>query len=187
MNINIDTAKNKICFKTILFAADHAGFTLKQTLIDELNKNTKNNIENNIENSIENNNIIKIQDLGVYNNEISVDYPDFAEKLCNIIPKDNTTSINSNLNTVAGILICGSGVGISIAANRHKQIRAALCHNAKYAQLAREHNDANVLVLGGRIVTKIQAIKIMHMFLITPFSYKKNYINRIEKLNISKE
>ena len=127
--------------KKILIASDHAGFVLKQFLIAELTKLG-----------------FKLVDLGCDSAEKSVDYPDYANKLCKKISEKEL-----------GILVCGSGIGISIAANRFKNIRAALCHNAKVAKLARAHNDANVICLGSRIITAKTALAAVKAFLKTDF------------------
>ena len=113
----------------------------------------------------------KIADLGTKSNE-SVDYPDFAHKL--------TKEILKNRNNV-GILICGTGVGMSIAANRKKGIRAGLVNNSKTARLIRRHNDANVLVLPGRFINKNEAKKCVQTFLSTDFEAgrHKKRINKI--------
>ncbi len=99
----------------------------------------------------------KVIDLGCYSAEKSVDYPDYAKKLCQKIGDD------------FGILICGSGVGISIAANRFGNARAALCHSVKVAKLSRLHNDANVLCLGARIKNEESSLAIAKAFLKTKF------------------
>tara|TARA_B100002051_G_scaffold229449_1_gene226521 strand:- start:77 stop:496 length:420 start_codon:yes stop_codon:yes gene_type:complete len=113
----------------------------------------------------------KLADLGTKSNE-SVDYPDFAHKL--------TREILKNKNNV-GILICGTGVGMSIAANRKKGIRAGLVNNTKTARLIRKHNDANVLVLPGRFINKNEAKKCVQAFLNTKFESgrHKKRINKI--------
>ena len=107
---------------TVYIASDHAGYALKETIVEDYL--TKKNI--------------KFIDLGT-NSEESVDYPKFAKKLCK---KINSSSI--------GVLICGSGIGVSISANRHKHIRASLCHDVKTAIITRKHNDSNVICLKGR-------------------------------------
>jgi ribose 5-phosphate isomerase B len=108
-------------------------------------------------------------DLGTYSSNISVDYNDFAEELVkNIVAKDNM-----------GILICKTGIGMSIAANRHSGIRAALCSNVETAELSRLHNNANVLVLSGEIDMPFE---IVETFLNTPFSQEERHIRRIKKL-----
>lgn len=106
-------------------------------------------------------------DLGCDNAE-SVDYPDYAYKLV------------SNL-TDKGILICGSGIGMSIAANRFSHIRAALCSSPEMAKLSREHNDANILVLGARIINQNTALECLKVFMNTPFKAGHHQI-RVDKL-----
>ena len=123
----------------IFIASDHAGFELKQYLIETLKEG--------------------IRDLGTYSTE-SCDYPIYAHKL--------TEEVLNNTNSV-GILICGSGVGMSITANRKNGIRAALCSNEEIAELSRKYNDANVLVLGARFISKECALKCVRTFLQTPF------------------
>ncbi|MFT7099039.1 MAG: ribose 5-phosphate isomerase B [Rickettsiales bacterium] len=139
----------------IAIASDHAGFDLKSLIIKEFGSK------------------FQIIDLGCDNSEISVDYPDFAKKLAQEI-------ISKSVDF--GILVCGSGIGISIAANRFKQIRAALCHNSQTAELSRKHNDANVLCLGARIVNEKDAIKIVETFLNTDFEGAR-HARRVEKLS----
>ncbi len=139
----------------IAIASDHAGFDLKSTIIKKFEKE------------------FSLLDLGCDDSTTSVDYPDFAEKVATKIIKHEVDF---------GILICGSGIGISIAANRYKQVRAALCHNQKTAGLSRKHNDANVLCLGARIVKEENAIKIVSKFLSTKFDGGR-HIKRVEKLS----
>ena len=129
--------------ETIAIAADHAGFELKAVLAEELRKAG-----------------LKVIDLGT-NSTDSVDYPDFADALAKALKAGKATR---------GLLVCGTGIGISIAANRHKGIRAALCRDSTDARLAREHNDANVLVLGGRTTGVEVARDALKSFLSTPFS-----------------
>lgn len=126
--------------KKVLIASDHAGFSLKKFLTSELTKLG-----------------FTVVDLGCDSAENSVDYPDYGQKL------------GKKLKGEFGILICGSGVGISIAANRLKHIRAALCHNVKLAKLARSHNDANVLCLGARMLKDKSALTIAKVFLSEKF------------------
>jgi ribose 5-phosphate isomerase B len=140
--------------KNIVIASDHAGFEIKELILNTL-KNTTN-----------------IKDLGPTSNN-SVDYPDYAEKLA-LFLKEN--------EAYQGILICGSGIGISIAANRFPHIRAALCHNELTAKLSREHNNANVLVLGARIVKKEEIINIVNKFLTTKFESGR-HSKRVDKLS----
>lgn len=141
--------------KKIFIASDHAGFELKQFLIKELS-----NLE-----------IVAI-DLGCESSTNSVDYPDYAQKLAKKIKSDSDF----------GILICGSGIGIAIAANRFNHIRCALCHNIKSAQLARAHNNANVISLGARFIKSKTAITMIKAFLTTKFEDGR-HAKRVEKLS----
>jgi ribose 5-phosphate isomerase B len=127
--------------KEVFIASDHAGFDAKQQLLLYLKKES-----------------IQVTDLGCYTTE-SVDYPIYGALVANHIKRDDQF----------GILICGSGVGISIAANRFSHIRAALCHTVEYAKLARQHNDANVLALGARMLSVEEMQKIAQVFLSTAF------------------
>ena len=128
--------------ETIAIASDHAGVALKATLKESLESQG-----------------FQVLDLGTHG-PASVDYPDFA------------TAMAAALETgpaARGILICGTGIGISIAANRHRHVRAALCHDVTTARLCRQHNDANVLALGARIVGPEVALDCARAFLATPF------------------
>ncbi len=138
----------------ITIASDHAGFNLKEQIIEYL-ENTD----------------YKTEDMGCFSEE-SVDYPDYAEKLC------------KNLKNKIGILICGSGIGMSIYANRFSNIRAALCLNEEMAILSRQHNNANILVLGARIIEPNIAIKCVDNFLTTNFLGGKHQ-TRVDKLVIA--
>ena len=138
--------------ETIFIASDHAGFDLKKQILNTVKAN--------------------LIDLGA-NTEESVDYPDFAKKL---VSKIRTTE-NSK-----GILICGSGVGMSIAANRDRNIRAGIAFEPEIAKLMREHNDANVLILPGRFMNIQDALKCIRNFLTTSFEGKRHQ-NRINKLS----
>lgn len=111
-------------------------------------------------------------DLGTFDDEKKVDYPDYAKKLCSFVKKEDSK----------GILICGTGLGMSIAANRYKGIRAALCHDVKDAEMARKHNDANVLVLAGDFTKGHVAEKIAEVFFKTKFSQEQRHKRRIKKL-----
>lgn len=139
--------------KKIVIASDHAGFALKKYI--------RTNLQD-----------LDITDLGP-DDVKSVDYPDYAVKLANFMKKNED---------YLGILICGSGIGISIAANRFSHIRAALCVDETMASLAREHNDANVLVLGARITNEKKALKIIKSFLNTKFA-RGRHLARVEKLS----
>lgn len=101
----------------------------------------------------------------------SVDYPDYAHKLCRALTETDDK----------GILICGSGVGMSIVANRYSHVRAALCFNKEMAELARKHNDANILVLGARNITKEEAFESIKKFLYVEFEQGKHLI-RVKKI-----
>lgn len=140
----------------IYIASDHAGFLMKEFLVKEFAK-----LET------------KLIDLGCDSAEKSVDYPDYAQKLCKKM-KDNSQEF--------GILICGSGIGISIAANRFKHIRAALCHNVKSAKLARAHNNANVVCLGSRVIKNKAALAITKAFLTSEFEGER-HARRVRKLS----
>ena len=139
----------------IAIAADHGGFDLKEDIKTF---------------TFENLNIEWI-DLGTHSND-SVDYPEFGFKMADAIKQ-------GLVNT--GIVICGTGIGISIAANRYDHVRAALCTDVKMAQLAREHNDANVLAMGARVTSKSDAMNIVATFLKTQFEGGR-HARRVNKL-----
>jgi ribose 5-phosphate isomerase B len=126
----------------VAVAADHGGYDLKCLLVEELSTLG-----------------LEVLDLGT-NGPRSVDYPDFATAV--------TAAIRDG-RAQRGLLICGTGIGMSIAANRHREIRAALCHDGLTARLARQHNDANVLVLGGRLLGPETARECVKVFFSTPF------------------
>ena len=128
--------------KTIFIASDHAGFNLKKAIIKKYSKK------------------INFKDLGAYNSLKSVNYPDYAHKVCLKVVKNK-------LNI--GVLICGSGMGMAMAANKHKNIRAALCYSVKNAKLSRLHNDANVITLGSRLTNKKIVFNCLNVFLSTKF------------------
>ncbi len=140
--------------KSIAIAADHAGLPLKTELVHELDRRG-----------------FRVIDLGTAR-EASVDYPDYAEALAHCIESGKVDR---------GVLICGSGIGMSIAANRHREVRAALCRDTESARLARQHNDANVLVLGGRVTPIDQAKACLEAFLDTPFEGGR-HARRVAKL-----
>jgi ribose 5-phosphate isomerase B len=112
-------------------------------------------------------------DLGTFDDVKKVDYPDYAKKLCALVKKEGSK----------GILICGTGLGMSIAANRYSGIRAALCRDVKDAEMARKHNDANVLVLAGDFIKGAQAEKIAEVFFKTKFSQEQRHKRRIKKMD----
>jgi len=139
----------------VLIASDHAGFKLKKILIEELQGK------------------IKFEDLGPFS-ENSVDYPDYAKKLSKKIDLKNDH---------VGVLICGSGIGMSMVANRFKNVRAALCMNNKMSILARQHNNANILVLGSRLISEQEAIKCLLVFLKTNYEGGRHQA-RLDKFNL---
>lgn len=139
----------------IWVGADHAGFKLKQDLIKKFPQ-------------------FEWQDLGTFSEE-SVDYPDYAAKVCEALKPEI-----SNPGTF-GLLICGSGEGMVIKANRYPWIRAALCWNEELARLSRAHNNANVLCLAARHVDPVINEKILEMFMSSPFEGGRHQ-RRVEKL-----
>lgn len=139
----------------ILLSSDHAGFPLKQALAETLRGQGH-----------------EVLDLGTYSGD-SVDYPDFGQAAARAI-LDGTAP--------RGIVICGTGIGISIAANRFKGIRCALCGDVETAELARRHNDANLLALAGRSLSVEQAMPIVAAFLTTDFEGGRHQ-NRIVKID----
>lgn len=141
----------KNIFDQFYIAADHGGFELKQKIIKELNQ-------------------IPWRDLGTKTAD-SVDYPDYAEKLTKEIKSDKT----------CGVLICGSGQGMVIRANREKHIRAALCWSEDVTKLARQHNNANVICLGARTTDNELAVKLVQIFINTAFEGGR-HARRVEKL-----
>lgn len=143
---------------TIVIGSDHAGFSLKEKIISELKK--KGYI---------------VEDKGAFS-EDSVDYPDIAKSVAKIV------SDKKNSGNCSGILICGTGIGMSITANKIKGIRAALCHSKETAHLAREHNNANILCMGARVINEKTALTITKEFLDTRFSSEERHIKRVQKL-----
>lgn len=141
-------------YKTIFIACDHAGFELKEHLIGKFP-------------------FLPWRDLGTMSKE-SVDYPDYAEKLC--------LELKPHLKDSIGVLICGSGQGVAIRANRFNFIRAAICWNEEVSKGSREHNDANVLCMAARYTTTETAEQILKMFLKTPFEGGRHQ-RRVDKLN----
>ena len=111
-------------------------------------------------------------DLGTTNSDIAVNYPDFAHKLCKKVSENSKNM---------GILVCGSGMGMSIAANRHKKIRAAVCYSVKNTKLSRLHNNANIITLGSRLTKKNIAFKCIDTFINTKFEggRHKKRVNKI--------
>ena len=140
--------------KKIFISSDHAGFKLKEEIKSHLSKKK-----------------ISFKDMGPFNND-RVDYPDYAHKVAR--------KVKTNKNNV-GILVCGSGMGMNIAANRHKNIRAAQCFNLKSTKLSRLHNDANIITLGSRLLNKKLALNCVNTFLNTKFEGGR-HSKRIKKI-----
>ena len=144
----------KIRSKRVVLASDHAGFNLKEEIKKFLIKKRK-----------------AVLDLGTKNSQ-SVDYPDYAHLL--------SRKMRNGKNQF-GILICGSGTGMSMAANKHKNIRAALCYDTKSTKLSRLHNNANVMTIGSRLIKKKVALKCVDTFLNTNFDGGR-HIRRVKKI-----
>ncbi|MGM0443452.1 MAG: ribose 5-phosphate isomerase B [Fibrobacterota bacterium] len=128
--------------KSLMIASDHGGFELKEHLRDVLSRRG-----------------ITVTDEGCFSGE-SVDYPEYGARVARAVSQGRAE---------AGIVICGTGIGISIAANRFPGVRSSLCHNAEYARITRAHNDSNVLALGGRFLSFDEAEQILDAWLETPF------------------
>jgi len=139
----------------IALASDHAGFELKSKIRAHLEQAG-----------------IPVEDFGTYKTE-SVDYPDYGVLAASAVAKDKADR---------GILICGTGIGMSIVANKVQGIRAALCLSIEMAEMSRRHNNANVLVMGGRIVDHDLALKIVDVWLSTPFDGDR-HLKRITKIH----
>ena len=146
--------KLKSKFKRLCISSDHAGYYLKEYIKDFI-INSK----------------ISIIDLGPFTDK-SVDYPDFAKKVSNRVSKKKSD---------IGILVCGSGTGMNIAANKHKNVRAAQCFNLKSTKLSRLHNDANIITLGSRLISKKNALKFIGVFLNTKFDGGR-HLKRVKKI-----
>ena len=139
----------------IAIGSDHVGLELKPVIVDYLKELG-----------------CEIKDFGTYSKE-RTDYPIYGVKVAEAVAKGDYD---------CGIVICGTGVGISIAANKVKGIRCALCSDCFSAEATREHNDANILALGGRVVGTGVALKIVDTFLNTPFSNEERHIRRISRI-----
>ena len=144
----------KPLFKKVCIASDHAGYRLKEDIKNFL-------ILKNI----------SIIDLGPINDS-SVDYPDFAKRVSNRV-KTKKSDI--------GILVCGSGTGMAISANKVKKIRAAVCYNLTSTRLSRQHNNANIIALGSRLTKKSTALKLISVFLSTKFEGGR-HLRRVKKI-----
>ncbi len=139
----------------IALGCDHGGLELKNTIIDYLKKNN-----------------IEYKDFGTYTSD-SVDYPVYGKAVARAVASGECEK---------GILVCGTGIGISISANKVKGIRCALCHDVFSAKATREHNDANVLAMGGRVIGAGPALEVVKAFLETPFSNDERHIRRISQI-----
>ena len=139
----------------IALGCDHGGYALMQEVIAWLEKNN-----------------YEYKNYGTYS-EASVDYPEYGKKVAHAVAEGECEF---------GILICGTGIGISITANKVKGVRAALCTDCFCAQATREHNNANILAMGGRVVGPGLALKIVETFLTTPFSNDERHIRRINMI-----
>ena len=137
----------------IFISSDHAGFNLKKNIIQKFSKKQK------------------IVDLGPSSDK-SVDYPDYAQKLSKMV-------LSNSRNF--GILVCGSGTGMAISANKNKKIRAALCYSVKNTKLSRLHNNANIITLGARLINKNKAFNLIKVFLSTKFKGGR-HLRRVKKL-----
>ena len=144
----------KIKSKKVVLASDHAGFKLKEEIKKFLIKKRK-----------------KVLDLGTKNTN-SVDYPDYAHLLSKKMTRDKNQ---------LGILVCGTGAGMSMTANKHKNIRAALCYDPKSTKLSRLHNNANVMTIGSRLIKKNVALKCVSIFIKTEFDYGR-HTRRVKKI-----
>lgn len=143
--------------KTIGIACDHAGFAMKEAIKKYLEQHS-----------------VEVTDFGTYSTD-SMDYPDVAHPLANAVEK----------GTIAlGIALCGSGNGISMTLNKHQGIRAALCWTKELSQLARQHNDANILTMPARFIDEKTAIEIVDTFLTTDFEGGRHQ-NRVNKIRCS--
>ena len=144
----------KYLFKKICIASDHGGYNLKEDIKDFLiSKN------------------ISIIDLGPFENK-TVDYPDYAKKIANRIKVKKSD---------VGILVCGSGTGMAISANKIKTIRAAVCYNTMSTRLSRQHNNANIIALGARLTKKSLSLKLVEIFLKTKFEGGR-HSKRVKKI-----
>ena len=144
---------NKI-FKTACIASDHAGYKLKEDIKNYLIDKK-----------------MSVFDIGPYNDN-SVDYPDYAKKLGNRIKLKKSD---------VGILVCGSGTGMAISANKIKSIRAAVCYNTKSTRLSRKHNNANIIALGSRLTKKNLSLKLVEIFFNTKFEGGR-HLRRVKKI-----
>ena len=141
-------------FKKICISSDHAGYNLKEYIKSYLVKKE-----------------IFLIDLGPFESK-SVDYPDYAKKIARRVAAKRSD---------VGILVCGSGTGMAISANKTRRIRAAVCYNSKSTRLSREHNNANIIALGSRLIKKNEAMKLIKIFLNTKFEGGR-HLRRVKKI-----
>ena len=141
-------------FKKVCIASDHGGYSLKEDIKDLLIRKN-----------------ISIIDLGPLENK-TVDYPDYAKKLANRIKAKKSD---------VGILVCGSGIGMAISANKIKTIRAAVCYSEKSTRLSRQHNNANIISLGSRLIKKKDAFRLVKIFMETKFEGGR-HLKRVKKI-----
>lgn len=139
----------------IAIGADHAGYDLKQEVLECIRHLG-----------------YECEDVGTYSAE-AIDYPDIASRVATMVTQGKAER---------GIVFCGTGIGVSIAANKVKGIRAALCHDTFSAQASREHNNANVLCMGGRVIGAGLACAIAKIWLESPFSQGERHVRRIDKI-----
>jgi ribose 5-phosphate isomerase B len=154
----------------IFIASDHCGFHIKKHLIEGIQDQCSSQK-------------LEIMDLGT-NSDNSCDYPIFANRLvASILQNSNVNhSSISDIKSV-GILICGTGIGMSICANRNINVRAAVCCNEEMAEMARKHNNANVIALGATVISKESALKIVKKFIETDFDNDERHVRRLNLLN----
>ena len=138
----------------LVIGSDHGGYALKQEIIQHLQAKG-----------------YEIMDIGC-ESEASCDYPDYAKKACAAIRSGEAE---------LGILVCGTGIGMSMAANKEPGIRASLCHDVFSAKATREHNDANILCMGARVIGPGLALMVTDTFLTTPFSNEERHLRRIRE------
>jgi ribose 5-phosphate isomerase B len=139
----------------VILGSDHAGFALKEKVKVELTRLG-----------------VPWEDVGTDSGERPVDYPDFAHEVAEAVASGRVPR---------GVVVCGTGIGVSIAANRHRGVRAAVVYDEKTARLSREHNDANVLALGGRSLDHALALRLLQIWLTAPFEGGR-HARRVEKI-----
>lgn len=141
--------------KTVYVGTDHAGYEMKEQFKKHLTEKA-----------------IKFVDLGCFSMD-AVDYPDIAREVCEKVNEDQNSY---------GVLFCGSGIGMSITANKMQGIRASLCTSEEMAKLARQHNKANVLCIGSRLTPLDLALKMFDIFYVTEFEPAERYVRRVDKI-----